>query len=191
MHETRFILVAGIAGAFTGAMSMGCSAYISSKSQSEFFLAEINRERKEIREMPDREKEEVRKIYRAKGFSGEELEMVTNRITSNKSVWLRCMMEEELGLIVENFDVPWVVGLVTAVSYALSAFFPIIPYALMPPSKAFLWSAVLSVLVLFLLGAGKTKLTHLSPWKSGFEMMIIGLLSALVGYGVGCLAGTL
>lgn len=191
LHESRFVLIAGIAGACTGAMSMGFSAYISSKSQSEFFLAEINRERKEIREMPDREKEEVRKIYRAKGFSGDELEMVTNRITSNKSVWLRCMMEEELGLIVENFDVPWVVGLVTAVSYALSAFLPIIPYTFMPPSKAFLWSAGLSVLVLFLLGAGKTRLTRLSPWKSGFELMIIGLLAALVGYGVGCLTGTL
>ena len=191
LHESRIILITGIAGATAGGLSMGFSAYISSKSQSEFFLAEIERERKEIQEMPDKEREEVRKIYRAKGFDGQELEMVVKRISANPSVWLRCMMEEELGLIVESFDTPWIVGGITAASYLAAAFLPIIPFAAMHPSAAFAWSVAVSVLALFGLGAGKTRLTRTPAMKSGLELTGIGLISALVGYLIGRLTGTL
>ncbi|MCM8794941.1 MAG: VIT1/CCC1 transporter family protein [Candidatus Omnitrophica bacterium] len=191
LHDSRIILITGIAGASAGALSMGFSAYISSKSQTEFFLAEIGREQREMVEMPDKEKDEVRKIYRAKGFRGPELEMVVQRITADPSVWLRCMMEEELGLIVESFDKPWFVGVITAASYAAGAFLPIIPYAFLPAPSAFPWSIALSVGILFGLGAGKTKLTRTSPLKSGLELMTIGLLAALVGYLIGSLTGTI
>ncbi len=191
LQDSRIILITGIAGASAGALSMGFSAYISSKSQAEFFLAEIKRESREMAEMPDKEREEIRKIYRAKGFKGDELELVVKRITSNPAVWLRCMMEEELGLIVEAFDTPWIIGAITAVSYVAGAFLPIIPYAVRSPSSAFPWSLAVSVCALFALGAGKTMLTKTSPWKSGFEMMGIGLISAFVGYLIGSLTGTL
>ncbi|PIQ82596.1 MAG: hypothetical protein COV76_02890 [Candidatus Omnitrophica bacterium CG11_big_fil_rev_8_21_14_0_20_64_10] len=189
LADSRIILITGIAECVAGALSMGCSAFISSKSQREFFLAEIERERREIREMPEKERDEIRKIYRAKGFEGEDLEMVVRRITADPKVWLRVMMEEELGLIVDSFDNPWVVGGVTAGSYASAAFLPIIPYLLMPPAGAYLWSVGVSIGVLFLLGAGRTFLTKTPPLKSGLEMLLIGLLAAGVGYGIGRLAG--
>jgi VIT1/CCC1 family predicted Fe2+/Mn2+ transporter len=191
LQEGRIILITGIAGASAGALSMGFSAYISSKSQREFFLAEIERERREMREMPDKEKEEVRKIYRAKGFQGDELEMVVRRITANPKVWLRTMMEEELGLVATSFDTPWLVGGITAASYLMAAFLPIIPYAVTPPSVAFPWSVGISIAALFALGAGKTRLTRTPLLKSGLELVAIGLVSALVGYGIGRLTGTL
>ena len=191
LHDSRLILITGIAGASAGAVSMGFSAYVSSKSQSEFFLAEIERERREMKEMPEKEKDEIRKIYRAKGFHGEELEMVVNRITSKPSVWLRTMMEEELGLIVESFDNSWVVGLMTAASYGAAAFLPILPYAGVAPQSAFPWSVGISIAALFALGAGKTRWTHLSLWKSGLEIVGIGLISALIGYAIGRLIGGL
>jgi len=191
LHDSRIILITGIAGATAGSLSMGFSAYISSKSQMEFFLAEIERERREMKEMPDKEREEIRKIYRAKGFQGEELEMVVRRITSKPSVWLRVMMEEELGLLVESFETPWVIGGVTALSYAAAAFLPILPYAGPSPQAAFPWSVGISIVALFILGAGKTYWTRLSAWRSGLEIVGIGIISALVGYGIGHLAGNI
>jgi VIT1/CCC1 family predicted Fe2+/Mn2+ transporter len=191
LAESRIILITGIAGACAGAFSMGFSAYISSKSQSEFFLAEIERERREIEEMPEKEREEVAKIYQAKGFQGKELEMVVSRITSNPKVWLRCMMEEELGLIVQSFDIPWIVGAVTSISYLAAAFLPILPYAVLPVGDAYSWSVGISIVVLFGFGAGKTRLTKISLWKSGLELTAIGILAALFGYFVGKLAGGL
>ena len=191
LHDNRIILITGIAGASAGAVSMGFSAYVSSKSQSEFFLAEIDRERREMKEMPDKEKEEIRKIYRAKGFQGQELEMVVNRITAQPSVWLRTMMEEELGLIVESFDDPSIVGLMTAASYGAAAFLPIFPYAVIPPESAFCWSVGISIAALFALGAGKTRWTRLSAWRGGLEIVGIGVVSALIGFGIGKLTGGL
>ena len=191
LHDSRIILITGVAGAAAGALSMGFSAYISAKSQAEFYLAEIERERREIREMPDKEREEVAKIYRAKGFDGPELEMVVRRITADPKVWLRCMMEEELGLIVEGIDVPWFVGVVTMGSYLLAAFLPILPYAVLSAADAFRWSVWISFGMLFALGAGKTFLTRTNPLRSGLELTAIGLIAAAVGYGIGRLTGTL
>lgn len=191
LAESRILLITGVSEVCAGAFSMGVSAYISSKSQSEFFLAEIERERREIIEMPDKEREEVAKIYQAKGFQGKELDMVVSRITADPKVWLRCMMEEELGLIVQSFDNPWVIGVTTAISYMSAAFLPILPYAFLPVGTAFFWSVGGSIAVLFGLGAGKTRLTKTSPIKSGFELMIIGIFAALFGYLVGKLAGGL
>ncbi|MBI3616030.1 MAG: VIT1/CCC1 transporter family protein [Candidatus Omnitrophica bacterium] len=191
LHESRIILITGIAGASAGALSMGFSAYISSKSQSEFFLAEIERERREIQEMPEKERDEVRKIYRTKGFDGPELEMVVSRISSNPSVWLRCMMEEELGLIIESFDNPWVVGVITTASYLAAAFLPIVPFAALGPGKAFPLSVAISIAALFGLGVGKTRLTRTPPLKSGLELTAIGIVAALVGFVIGHLAGDL
>ncbi len=191
LHDSRLILITGIAGASAGGLSMGFSAFISSKSQAEFFLAEVERERREMQEMPEREREEVRKIYRAKGFEGEDLERVVRRITSDPKVWLRCMMEEELGLVAQSFDRPWLVGAVTTVSYLSAAFLPILPYAVASPSEAFPWSVGVSMAALFGLGAGKTRLTRTSPWKSGLELMAIGVVPARVGYWIASLAGTL
>ena len=191
IHESRIILITGVASATAGSLSMGFSAYISSKSQSEFFLAEIERERREMQEMPDKEKDEVRKIYRAKGFEGQDLEMVVRTITKNPAVWLRCMMEEELGLIVESFDIPWLVGLITAGSYILSAFVPIAPYALFPPARAFGWSVGSSIAILLGLGIGKTRLTRTKPMKSGLELTMIGIICAFIGYVIGRMTGSL
>ena len=100
-------------------------------------------------------------------------------------------MEEELGFRIESIDNPWIVGGVTAISYILASFVPLIPYALLSPSDAFGWSLFTSVAVLFGLGAGKTFLTRTDPLKSGFEFLVIGLISAGVGYGIGRLAGML
>ncbi len=191
LHDSRIILITGIAGASAGAFSMGFSAYISSKSQAEFYMAEVERERREMQEMPEKEKEEVRKIYRAKGFEGKDLEMVVERISSDPKVWLRCMMEEELGLIVESIDVPWSVGVVTASSYLAAAFLPIFPFAAAQPAVAFPWSLGISVVTLFGLGAGRTRLTRRPPLPSGLELMGIGVVAALVGYWIGKLAGGL
>lgn len=107
----RVIVVAGLAEAFAQTLSMGFGAYLSSKSEREFYQREIARERLEIETTPEKERDEMRQIYRSKGFSTDEIEMVVARVTANKELWLKTMMMEELGLIEERFDNPLRVGL--------------------------------------------------------------------------------
>ncbi|MDD5558741.1 VIT1/CCC1 transporter family protein [Candidatus Methylomirabilis sp.] len=181
----RVIVIAGLAEAFAQTLSMGFGAYLSTKSEREFYQREIVRERLEIQTTPEKERDEMRQIYRSKGFTADEVEMVVTRMTANNELWLKTMMMEELGLIEERFDNPLKVGLLIGASSFVGAFLPILPYFFFEPRWAFTASVALAVSALFATGAGKTFLTKKVWWSSGLEMMGIGLLVSVAGYGIG------
>lgn len=187
----RLIVIAGLAEAFAQTLSMGFGAYLSTKSEREFYQREIARERLEIETAPENERDEIREIYRSKGFSKDEIEIMVARLTANRELWLKAMMMEELGLIEERFDNPIRVGLLIGVSSSVGAFLPIFPYFFLELNSAFTASVAVAASALFATGAGKTVLTRRVWWKSGLEMMGIGLLVAVAGYGIGHVLGAL
>jgi len=178
----RAIVLAGFAEVFAGGTSMGLGAYLGAKSEKEFYEKELRRERREIVEMPELEREEIREIYRRKGFEGPELEMVVNRITEDKERWLRIMMHEELGLTQTAFVPPLRAGLGVGLSYMLGALFPLAPYFFLERPQALLASMFLTFLVLFAVGASKAGMTQRRWWNSGLEMACLGLAGALACY---------
>lgn len=180
------ILISGFAEVLAGAVSMFLGGYLSTKSQQEFFEHEIRREKREIEEMPAREREEIRRIYRTKGFQDEqELDLVVGRITADKKVWLKCMMEEELGLILESMDHPLKIGAVIGISFLAGGFIPLIPFTLLDTRAALQASLVFTSAALFVVGAVKTLITKRSWFKSGLETLGIGIFAAGLGYLIG------
>src|SRR5207302_3345148 len=126
--QETFVLIAGISGMLASAISMGSGAYLAAKSEREVYEAEINRERLEIETDPESEREELELFYQLKGFTPEESRMLGDRITRNPEQMLRTMAAEELGLAEENFPNPTRSALASAVSTALGAFIPVIPF---------------------------------------------------------------
>lgn len=187
----RLIMIAGLAEAFAQTLSMGFGAYLSTKSEREFYQREIARERLEIETAPEKERDEIREIYRSKGFSDDEIEIMVMRLTANRELWLKAMMMEELGLIEERFDNPIRVGLLIGASSLVGAFLPILPYFFLELNWAFTASIAVAAMALFATGAGKTWLTRKAWWRSGLEMMGIGLLVSVAGYGIGRVLGAL
>lgn len=186
LTDHRAVLIAGFAEALAGAVSMFFGGYLSTKSQQEFFEHEIMREKREIEEMPAKEREEIRQIYRTKGFKDpKELDLVVDRITADKKIWLKCMMEEELGLILASMDSPVMVGAVVGTAFLLGAFVPLVPFIFLGTSPALRVSLVVTAIFLFALGGVKTMLTRRSWIKSGLESLGIGLLAAGIGYLIG------
>src|SRR5260370_8404769 len=96
--STHVLVVTGIAAAITESISMGAVAYTSFGSDRDFYLAEKEREQKEISTRPEEEPEEIREIYASKGFEGQLLEDVLSTITSNRETWVSTMMNEQLHL---------------------------------------------------------------------------------------------
>src|SRR6266581_7160092 len=94
--STHVLVVTGIAAAITESISMGAVAYTSFGSERDFYLAEKNTEQNEISSQPEEEREEIRGIYAAKGFSGQLLDEVVSTIKSNRETWVNTMMDEEL-----------------------------------------------------------------------------------------------
>jgi vacuolar iron transporter family protein len=192
-----FAVTSGVAGAFTtgniavmaglsemlgGAVSMGLAAFISAQSQLEFYQSEIQREREEIDKFPDRERDEIREIYEAKGFTGKLLDDIVRHITGDRERWSNVMMREELGFSEDSFDSPLRSAMVVGLSYLSGAAVPVVPYLFIEPSRGIVISAIATVLVLFGVGAAKTVITTRSWWRSGLESMLTGIAAGGATY---------
>ena len=186
--SARMVLVAGVAAAVAQAASMASVAYTSTLAQGDLYKAERAREYRHIEAMPDLEREEIRDIYRRKGFSGPLLERVVETITENKDVWVAVMMAEEHGL--QDVDRRRALGAAAGVGSAslVGSLLPLAPFLLASTSPAALASVVVAAVALFAFGAYKARVTVGRPVKSGFELAAIGTLSALLGYGIGALS---
>jgi VIT1/CCC1 family predicted Fe2+/Mn2+ transporter len=187
--SSRIVVMAGLAEMLGGAVSMGLAAFISARSQIEFYHSEIERERDEIRRWPEREREEIRTIYRGKGFGGELLERIVAHITADPERWSDVMMREELGMAVESFDKPMRSALTVGLSYFAGATVPVLGYLLVPAHEGLIISVVATVGTLFAVGAAKTVITARSWWRSGVESMATGIAAAAVTFGAGSFFG--
>ena len=186
--SSSVVIMAGLAEMLGGAVAMGLAAFASARAQIEFYQSEIERERDEISRWPEREREEVRVIYRNKGFAGNLLEQIVAHITAEPERWSNVMMREELGFTGE-FDPPLGSGLTVGLSYLSGALIPVLPYLFLAPGVGTMASALVTVMVLFAVGSAKTVITARSWWRSGLESMATGAAAAAVTYAAGTLFG--
>ena len=185
--ESRVILIAGVAGAVAGAISMGAGAYLSSKSEQE--VTEKESERKGIRKRrtPEEEQAELARFYQARGFKRSEAEAIAGRVSAQMEREAEYIVGEELGLTSEDAWPPWKAAVLTGLSFAIASVVPILPFAVMPVTPAAITAAVASIAALFAVGASKATFTRKSWVTSGLEMMAIGTLAAVATYAIGLL----
>src|SRR3989338_4094038 len=96
VQSSNIVLISGLVTAFAESISMAAVAYTSTKAAHEFYASQLEREKKEIREIPHMEAEEIEDIYYKKGFRGNQLKGIVKKVTSDKKLWLETMMAEEL-----------------------------------------------------------------------------------------------
>src|SRR5207253_10823690 len=138
--------------------------------------AEIGREKFEIETDPESEREELELFYQLKGFTPEEARMLVDRITRDPEQMLRTMASEELGLAEENFPNPTRSALASAISTALGAFIPVVPFFFLGGIPAIIAAGTVSIVAHFLVGASKTFVTGRSWLASGMEMAVVGII---------------
>ncbi len=182
---SHLVLISGLAGMLASALSMGSGAFLATKSEREVYEAEIQRERNEIEEEPEEEKEELSLFYQLKGFTEEEAELLSTRLAEKPEQFLRTMAHEELGLSEENFPNPWTAALSAMLSTGLGAFIPIIPFFFLQGIPAIIAAAIISLLAHFAVGAAKTLVTGRSWFNSGMEMTVVGAVEAVITYVLG------
>lgn len=187
----RAVLVSGLAGMIASALSMGSGAYLATKSNREMVEAEMHHEREEIETDPAHEREELELLYQLKGFSEQEATMLAERITSDKELYLRTMAQEELGISEEQFPNPWRSAVSGAVSTAVGALVPVLPFFFLQGAAAIITAAVISIIAHFLVGAAKSLVTVRSWWKSGLEMTMVGVIEGVITYSLGLLGNSL
>jgi VIT1/CCC1 family predicted Fe2+/Mn2+ transporter len=137
------------------------------------------------------ERQEIEDIYKAKGFSGKDLEMVVNKITSDKKVWLDTMLTEELKLNIEVVGNPLKSAFRMFGAFLVGGILPIIPFFFLEGYVPLAIAIGISLTTSFLVGAVKSKLANMSILKGGLEMAGLGTGIALVGFGIGTELGNL
>lgn len=185
--DPRIVLVAGLAATFAESVSMGAVAYTSTLADADYYESEKKREYRHLHLSPEVEREEIREIYREKGFDGELLDQIVDTITANKDVWVKVMMAEEHQLSPVDRKQAIKSAVVVGTAAVIGSLIPLIPFALLPVAVSIPVSIIISALVLFIVGAYKARVTVGHPGKSGLEMAVIGTVSALVGYAIGLL----
>ncbi len=184
---SHVVWVAGVAGTLASALSMGSGAYLARKSEREVYEAELDKERREIEENPEEEKQELELFYQLKGFTPEESAMMAERLTQNPDQFLKTLAHEELGLSASSFPNPVKEAFSATAATAAGGIIPVIPFMFYFGTAAIILSLVISTLAHFLVGVLKTIVTGRSWWRSGLEMTLVGLLTAAIAYGVGVL----
>lgn len=204
---TTFAVVAGVAGAslspliililgganlFADGFSMAAGNYLARKSEKEYKKTERQREGWEIDKLPKEEKGEIRDIYEAKGFRGQDLERAVEIITSNRRVWVDEMMVGELKIIDVEDSNPLKNSLATFCAFAVAGAIPLLPYMIgLRGGLAFKWSIVATGVILFVVGSLRTLITGRRWWVAGLEMLSVGAVAATVAYVLGYLLSQL
>ena len=183
--SSDIIILAALVAMFTGAKAMAVQNYLAVKSHRELLKSEIDRENWEIENKPEVEREEIEDIYKAKGFTGKDLEMIVNKITSDKKVWLNTMLTEELNLNLDIAGHPLKGALIMFGSFLIGGILPIIPFFFSSGFTPLIIAVGISLSASFIVGAIKSRMANTSLIKGGIEMAGLGTGIALIGYGIG------
>jgi VIT1/CCC1 family predicted Fe2+/Mn2+ transporter len=185
--DARVVLVSGLAAAFAESVSMAAVAYTSNEAQARIFESERQRELRHVERVPDLEREEVRELYRGRGFEGELLERIVEKITSDPDVWVAVMMAEEHRLTPVSASAPWRSAAVVGIASLVGSLIPLVPFFALNVGPAMIAALALGAAALFATGIYKAKVTTGSPTRSGLQLALIGMACALLGYGIGFL----
>lgn len=187
--SSAIVVVLGVANLVGDGFSMAASSFVSARTERQRIDRARRTEEHHINTVPDGEREEVRQVYRAKGFEGEDLERVVAVITSDRKLWVDTMMAEELGLNSRPSD-PLKTGVATFVAFVLAGFIPLLFYVVETASPGNLgsplaWSAALAGITFFAVGLAKSRFVDQRWYVSGLETLAVGAVAAGLAYLIG------
>jgi VIT1/CCC1 family predicted Fe2+/Mn2+ transporter len=181
----RIIIAAALSTTFAESLSMAAVSYTSTQADRDYYNGQVEREKDHIQRFTEIEREEIRQIYQLKGFSGKQLDDIVDTITSDVNRWVDVMLAEELKISpVEEGGLLRTAGIV-GVAAIIGSLIPVIPFFGLPVWVAMWGSIVLAGASLFIVGAYKAKVTVGVWWKSGLQLLGIGVVTALIGYAIG------
>lgn len=189
--DLRLILVASFAALGAESISMGAVAYTSTLARRRLYVSEQARERREMTEMPDEERAEVRAVFEEWGYAGAELDEMTHRICSNPRAWLEFMMAFELKLAPVTEQQARNSGLIVLGATVVGSFIPVLPFLVqgIPLATAVVAAIVLAAATLALVGTYEARTTNGRPFRNAAQMIAIGLGAGFAGFLIGHFLG--
>ena len=181
---TSFVLTAGLFGAIASALSMATGAFLAERSEAEVAAANVARERQEIIENPEEEKEEVSLFYQLKGIDKVTADELAEKLSHDPESLLKVHAPEELGSI-EASSNPVQAALAAGISTFIGAMVPVVPFFFLHGTPGVITAAFVSLVAHFLVGAAKSLFTLRTWWSAGLEMTLAGVIVGGITYALG------
>jgi VIT1/CCC1 family predicted Fe2+/Mn2+ transporter len=181
---SSLVLTAGLFGAIASALSMATGAFLAERSEGEVAAANVDRERQEITEHPDEEKEEVSLFYQLRGIDQATADRLAEQLAANPEAMLKLHAPEELGSV-ETSGRPGQAAIAAGVSTFIGAMVPVLPFFWLRGPTGVITAAVVSLAAHFLVGASKSLFTLRTWWSAGLEMTLAGIIVGGITYGIG------
>jgi len=181
------VLVMGLANVAADGFSMAAGNFLRARSDQQIVERFRRLEEAHIEHIPEGEREEIRQIYRAKGFDGETLEQIVRVITEDRQQWVNTMLTEEWGLQLQPPS-PWRAGLATLAAFVLAGLVPLLPTLIWfsrHANDSFVASSLLTGVTFVLIGLFRGRVVDRRPLAAGIETLLIGGSAAVLAYVVG------
>ncbi|WP_088347081.1 MULTISPECIES: VIT family protein [Rhodomicrobium] len=182
------ILIAGIAGLVAGAMSMAAGEYVSVSSQSDTERADLARERRELADSPELERDELAQIYVTRGLDPELAFKVADQLMAKDA--LGAHARDELGISDATAPRPVQAALASAASFAVGAAMPLAMVLIVPAQYLVVIVSIASLLFLALLGAAGAKAGGADIIRATARVTFWGALAMGLTAAIGALFGT-
>jgi VIT1/CCC1 family predicted Fe2+/Mn2+ transporter len=188
--DESVVIILGVANLIADGFSMAVSNFLGSRAERQQRERARREEQRQISVFPEGEREEVRQIFAAKGFAGEDLDRVVEVISSDPELWTETMMSEELGFGSTERN-EFRAAAATLVAFVVVGFLPLAPfvYDLAGPdlSDPFAWSTALTGVAFLAVGSMKARFVDQAWWRSALETLAVGGLAAGLAYAVGAI----
>lgn len=187
--NVSIVLILGFANLVADGFAMSVGSYLSTKSERDEYHKHEQIEYWEVDNLPEKEREEMREIYREKGFEGELLEKIVEIITEDRDRWVQEMMKDELGMM-KSTKSPMSMALATYISFILIGLVPLTIYVIdyyydLNQQNLFLYSCLMTSFTFMLIGLFKSYVTNTNKFRSVVETLFLGGLAAGISYFVG------
>lgn len=191
------VILAGLASMFTGAFSMSAGSYLSAKSQREVYEQEIAATKEKLRRNPKKCLLKIRKILKKEGFDRNEIPLICRHfVRHKKATFIKNYIQKKVGLSEARFELPLKNAFTMFFSFLVGSLFPVLPFILFSLetfslATAAIVAVIMTAIALFLVGLVKTIYTKRNWFKSGMEIVLVGLGAGVLGYFVGLLVSLL
>lgn len=186
-HAT--ILITGVAGLVSGAMSMAAGEYVSVSSQSDTETADLARETEELATQPEHELDELTGIYTARGLTPDLARQVALQLTAHDA--LGAHARDELGIIDSMNAKPVQAALASAATFALGAALPLLVTFVTANTNTIQYVAVTSLIFLAALGGLAAQAGGAGIFKGASRVAFWGVLAMVATAAVGKIFGVI
>lgn len=185
VHDNSIIITAGLAEICAGSIAMGLGGFLAAKTEEEHYYSELAREHREVKELYEHEKQEVRDVFADYGLSKQAQDMIADELAKDEKKWVDFMMRYELGLEEPDTKRASKSAMNIAFSYIVGGLIPLLGYVFTDgPATGLRDSSVITILCLLVFGYLKSRLTGQKPLSGALKTTAIGILAASAAFGI-------